>query len=387
MVVLFEFLGKEPIENVITCMHYRVDKVVFFGYYDSILEKKESINAFLAKHCGVTKVVYHPLSEKDLRSTLATMRKEILYEKDRGNEIYFDLTGGESLILTAFGMLSGEWDMPMHYFDIAKNKIIELDEGANGSLCADVPEKKQKLTLDSLVMLHGGIINYKMQKRMKETEPEETTLIGKLWEVADRYDSVWNLFSGFVREILDAGDDLSVNCSAGQVKQALKEKYTRLPAEELNGILDALAEAGLLLGLDYKNGQYRFNYKNRFVKDCLWDGGSVLELVVYEEERRTADECRVGVHLDWDGEITSPKEGDVLNEIDVLVLRGNIPTFISCKSGKLDGVKALSALYELETVADRFGGKYAKKVLVITKPLSAAYVKRAKEMGIEIRKK
>ena len=387
MVVLFEFLGREPIENVITCMHYQVDRVVFFGFYDTVREKKESINAFLEKYCGVKSVVYHPLSEKDLQSTLATMRKEILREKEQGNDIYFDLTGGESLILTAFGMLSGEWDMPMHLFDIPKNKLVELDEGACGSLSKEVPEKKQKLTLDGLVYMHGGIINYRMQKQIKTTGPGEAGLIGKLWEVADRYDSIWNLFSGFVREILDAGDDLSVNCPTSRVTQALRDKYTRLPGEDLNGILDALARAGMILDLDYKNGQYRFSYKNRFVKECLWDGGSILELVVYEEEKKTADDCRVGVHLDWDGEITSPKEGDVLNEIDVVALRGNIPTFISCKSGKLEGAKALAALYELETVADRFGGKYAKKVLVITKPLSEAYVKRAKEMGIEIRRK
>ena len=36
MVVNYEFLGDEPIENLITCMNFKIDKAVFFGYNDSI---------------------------------------------------------------------------------------------------------------------------------------------------------------------------------------------------------------------------------------------------------------------------------------------------------------------------------------------------------------
>ena len=45
---------------------------------------------------------------------------------------------------------------------------------------------------------------------------------------------------------------------------------------------------------------------------------------------------------------------------------------------------SLHALYELETVANRFGGKYAKKKLVTSRPLVDVYLKRAEEMGIEV---
>ena len=91
------------------------------------------------------------------------------------------------------------------------------------------------------------------------------------------------------------------------------------------------------------------------------------------------------MHIDWDGCIRYPEEADVLNEIDILTISGTVPTFMSCKSGRLDGNKALAALYELETVAKRFGGKYAKKTLVVTRPLGESYVLRAEEMGITIR--
>ena len=47
MTVNFEFLGNEPIENLITCMNYKMDKVVFFGYDDVIAEQRKNTEDFL----------------------------------------------------------------------------------------------------------------------------------------------------------------------------------------------------------------------------------------------------------------------------------------------------------------------------------------------------
>ena len=116
----------------------------------------------------------------------------------------------------------------------------------------------------------------------------------------------------------------------------------------------------------------------------LWDSGSILELHTFLDESKTADDCKVGVHIDWDGEIHEFPGRDVVNEIDILVLKGNIPTFISCKNGKMESNQALHALYELDMVATRFGGKYAKKKLVITKFMPEIYRTRAEEMSIEV---
>ena len=93
----------------------------------------------------------------------------------------------------------------------------------------------------------------------------------------------------------------------------------------------------------------------------------------------------MGVHIDWDGVIRGDGE-DVLNEVDVLVIRENIPIFISCKSGRMKAQEALHALYELETVTKRFGGKYARKVVATTRKLGTVSEERASEMGIEVRR-
>lgn len=72
-------------------------------------------------------------------------------------------------------------------------------------------------------------------------------------------------------------------------------------------------------------------YKNEQVKKCLNQAGQALEMKVYV----TANGL-----IDADG----------------------VPVFISCKNG----IVTADELYKLSTVAERFGGQYSKKVLVVT---------------------
>ena len=66
MVVNIEFLDVEPIENVITCLNYKVDKVIFFGYEDVIAQKGQETELFLKKYCGVSTVEFYNLSKTNL---------------------------------------------------------------------------------------------------------------------------------------------------------------------------------------------------------------------------------------------------------------------------------------------------------------------------------
>lgn len=384
MVVNFEFLGNEAIENVITCMNFKVDKVIFFGYYETIQSQRKNVDNFLCKYCGVQKTEYHTLSHDDLRSVLKTMRKEIENELKQNNQIYFDITGGESLLLVAFGKLSKEFETPMHLYDVLGNRLIELYEDTAHRISNDVEPQRVQLDLDKYIEMQGGIINQGLHKNIKNDEFVEE--LAKIWKVAKKNWDYWNSFSDFLRANFVPDENLNVNTRTSTVVSALSESKTKLKnINKFNNIVDELDAVGILLNVERSNEQYRFTFKNQEVKDCLWEGGSILELHVYQKEKTQSDECKVGVHLDWDGEIHNRPGEDVVNEIDVLSLKGNTPTFISCKSGKMGAQQALHALYELQTVADRFGGKYAKKLLVTAHPLGDIYRERAAEMGIEVK--
>ncbi|MBQ6364224.1 MAG: DUF1887 family protein [Lachnospiraceae bacterium] len=386
MIAVYEFLGDEPIEDVITCLHFKVDKVVYFGYHSTIQKRKTVTEAFLKKYCGVQTVQFHELSRKDLQSTLKTMRAEIRHEKSLGGKTYFDITGGEDLILVAFGMLSQEFDTPMHLFDIPADRLIELDAGAKTNISRDVPAQRVELNLERLIELRGGVINWDLHKELKEDDPDFAEDAGKIWRIAKENWDFWNPLSGLLREHLLPDINLRVERSTPEVIRILRESKNRLDSpEQLGRLLDLLAAEGLVENVVHTQERFGFKYKSEAVKQCLWDGGSILELYTYVNEKDKYDDCKVGIHLDWDGVIHSQPGMDVLNEIDVLALKGNVPVFMSCKSGRMDGKKALSSLYELETVARRFGGKYAKKILISAQPIESVYLERATEMDIEVR--
>ena len=417
MVVVFEFLSREPIENVITAMNFQVDKLVFFGNHEDIISHKERTENFLRKYCAVQNIIFLPLSGSNLQSVLQTMRKEIDLELSKNAKLFFDITGGESLMLVAFGMLSREYETPMHMYDIYKGKLLELNaeslhydernteainkdnRNADDSALAS-PNEKQHLsisniatkrpvpmTLDKLIEMHGGVINYKLQKDIKDVPDEESREdILKIRKVMKLHSEHWNPFSEFLRENMSPDDEGRVYRKESTVLKALADSSNKLKsAHKFYQIMEDLARAGAILDLKHSEGKYQFSFKNKAIKGYLWDGGSILELYSYLQEKEHSDECRVGVHLDWDGVLEGPSGIDVLNEIDVLSLQGYIPSFISCKSGKLSPQQCLHALYELDTVANRFGGKYAKKRLVVTSEINEVYQERALEMGIELK--
>ena len=417
MVVVFEFLSREPIENVITAMNFQVDKLVFFGNHEDIISQKERTENFLRKYCAVQSIVFLPLSGSNLQSVLQTMRKEIESELSKNAKLFFDITGGESLMLVAFGMLSREYETPMHMYDIYKGKLLELNSeslhydernteainkdnrNADDSALASSNEKQHlsissiatkrpvPMTLDKLIEMHGGVINYKLQKDIKDVPDEESREdILKIRKVMKLHSEHWNPFSEFLRENMNPDEEGRVYRKESTVLKALADSSNKLKsAHKFYQIMEDLARAGAILDLKHSEGKYQFRFKNKAIKGYLWDGGSILELYSYLQEKGHSDECRVGVHLDWDGVLEGPSGIDVLNEIDVLSLQGYIPSFISCKSGKLSPQQCLHALYELDTVANRFGGKYAKKRLVVTSEINEVYQERALEMGIELK--
>jgi hypothetical protein len=93
MTVVFEFLGSEPIENVITCMNFAVDKVIYFGYHEIIQEQRKKTVDFLNEYCNVQEIEFYSLSHDNLQSILNTMRIKIKNELEDNNQIYFDITG------------------------------------------------------------------------------------------------------------------------------------------------------------------------------------------------------------------------------------------------------------------------------------------------------
>ena len=105
-----------------------------------------------------------------------------------------------------------------------------------------------------------------------------------------------------------------------------------------------------------------------------------------EDGNPVYNDVRNGAFIDWDG-VCHGNDGeyDTENEIDVIMIHGLIPVFVSCKNGAV----RMDELYKLDAVATRFGGKYAKKIMIaiaLGGDTSFAYHfrQRAKDMNIRL---
>ena len=72
------------------------------------------------------KVEFYGLDESDLTSIIDKMKRCLDKEVREGNKLFFDLTGGESLLLVAFGVLSRDYHVPMHMYDIKKISCLNM---------------------------------------------------------------------------------------------------------------------------------------------------------------------------------------------------------------------------------------------------------------------
>ena len=380
MIVNVEFFDENPLENVITSLNYKIDKTIFFGYSHIVKEHGICVEKFLKEQCGVQEVEICVVDEVDLPGILNSMSNKIQEEIQQGNQVFFDLTGGESLLLVSFGILSKEFQASMHLYNVATNQIYEYGYGDSAMLSKTAEYDPIVLDLDGLVSLYGGIINYRMKKDFKNAwAQEEIDDIEQMWKLSRIHQEKWVHYSGLLRKFAP-DDTLTVCMSEKQLIQEMRQNKQIGNLSLFQKFLQECERNGFVKNLLMKNGMCQFVYKNDTIMNYFWDGGSILEMYAFVQmSKEDYDDCRVGVHIDWDGIFTGHGQ-DVENEIDVMLLEGYTPIFISCKNGRVNQM----ALYEIDTVAKRFGGKYVKKELATGQKISEGYLNRAREMNIRV---
>ncbi len=391
MIILYEFYSKEAIDNVITCMNYEVDEIVYLCYGDIGERSAKTTVDFLGKYCNVpaNRIKFMKLSRKNADRMIDTIRSDVKREMADGNKVFFDVTGGDELILVAFGKLSAELDLPMHSYDMPEGLLREYGGGSD-SLSGCATGRYVKHTLDMQMELYGGAINRRLHRSEMSVCAEALRRdVISIYNVYYPNREFWSRLTTILRDNMESDGDMRVSQKVEKIRGLLSTGGEPDP-EEFESILTALARKGVI---DYEksDGRYLITYRNETVKTCLTRVGDILELGTLISERDKGYAAEVDAFIDWDGVIHDT--GDVFNEVDVISLTGYVPMFISCKNGRLlkeSGNKTIdngykNALYELETIARRFGGKYAKKVLVTWNDITGAYLERAQEMGIEIR--
>ena len=409
---LIEFFDRADINNIVGALVYEPEKLVFLGKDNkemraSIEDYKKILNDRKLK----TVIVSEKFANYNIFDIFATLER-ILAEYD---DCVFDLQGGDELFLVAVGMLYQKYGdkVQLHRIDAGRNNVIDCDEKVR--VVNSIPVE---LSVDEIVSIYGGrvIRTDEVKDGTYDWDFSEDFVVDldRMWKIfceKNKYGTktncgVWNyLISVFeqIEEKFCSGLHMEANLEDASLY--LSSKNNRKTSIDFKNFLCVkLLEAGLISNYKYDRteGVFSFDFRNEQVKRVLTSAGRLLEVyttyLARELEKNDMDfytDVVTGVYIDWDGKVENPMREtdesdedfvpDVYNEIDIILMKGVAPIFISCKSGKID----MDELYKLATVSERFGGPYVKKVLLCAGDLdtreAGEYIRaRAKEMKIRI---
>ena len=98
MNVDIEFFSEDAIENIATCLDYKIDKVIFIGYHEPMNTARTRNFAGLIKNIiGINNIEFIEVIEHDLDDIVQKLEDIVTHEKKEKNKCYFDLTGGDNL--------------------------------------------------------------------------------------------------------------------------------------------------------------------------------------------------------------------------------------------------------------------------------------------------
>ncbi len=388
--ILIEFLDAAPIKNIGGAFVDDVEKIVYIG---SVSNKKgnevlDNIREYLRKKGIKTQVSYLRTARHDVDSAIRTIER-VLNSVPRGTKCCIDTVGGNETMLIAAGAVMQKRrsrGLPLDIISVCTEKGCVHCRNGEGAELAD--ECKCSNTVEENAILHGGAV-LKAGGIRPVLSQNVCNMIDKVWETAMRGKGVgksdkrrsfpkrWNSFLGcvYAAGLKSNGIDFSISNA--------RKKLGAAEYDEVIIWLEALEKCGAISLFVSENGDYiSFTCRDGADK-LLRKAGNLLEMKVYAEASLCGLYCdsATGVSLDWDGRV-----GDTENEIDVMLMKGLCPIFISCKNGKIDDEE----LYKLETVSRRFGGRYARKVVFVSdygglSNLAVSSLKRrAENMGIRI---
>lgn len=390
---VIEFFDKNAIENMLSALCCQPERILFVGHNRTQIEKQLEFYRLVIQSRGLNVELLPPRSIN--RNNLPQIVDALSDIVEKYGECDFNLDGGEELYLVAVGVVAQKYPgrVRLHRFNIRNNTVTDCDADGRDQLLAPIA-----LDVRENVTIYGGWM-VSVSQHKDGTYPWEFTEkfrcdVQRLWEISRRYRTNWNscinTVSWAMRE-MPQEDPRAFLCKRSVVEPAMEREYDRyrinLP------ILYALEDAKLISWLRVEGDEIEFVFKSEQVKQALSKAGQVLELMATmaaldaAEEDGTAvyNDVRCGVYIDWDGSVEPEGTVDVANEVDVLLMKGAVPVFVSCKNGNMD----VDELYKLETVAQRFGGKYARKALIAPQLDSLGdkgkYIrKRAQDMEIRV---
>lgn len=368
---IVEIYDEEPIFNVQAAAQFKPDTVVFLGTRRLKNKRvKENILNTFSKLSLSPKCFFCTADMHDLASVTAELKS--IAEKHPDCAV--DITGGNEVALVASGMIAAELSIPLFKYDVH----AKVYRNIYGCPAAEGVEAGQEFSIDAMLAMTGAMMKSHGHLSLDELPRETEDDIFRLFSIYKAHHRAWHKSVSYLQQVSKHLEGSALHVDAAAVVYG---------SEKISGadrvLMEKLADAGMIK--NYKNDGRRisFDYKDTLIRSCLCDAGICLELYVFAAAKRMGifNDVRISVVIDWDGDLAA--RVNTINEIDVMMMRGTVPLFVSCKSGTPN----VTALNEIKTLADKFGGKFARPVLVTMSDVKAKdkyLALRAEDMGVSL---
>ncbi|MBR5497299.1 MAG: DUF1887 family protein [Clostridia bacterium] len=389
-----EFFDKVSIDNMVSCITMEPDKIIFIGDKKTMNKYKEHYERFLRRKKLDIELEYVNINRNSISNVVGILEKIVLED----DYCVFDLTGGEDLVLVAMGIVyeryKDEKQIQMHRFNISTGSIFDCDSDGI------IPyEGEPEITVEDNIALYGGTLmrNSKYDTHLWHLTDEFVSDVMALWHLCKRNPGRWNAMINTVAAVisLDSGENgLYLTASRTEIANKMKKKGQEFAWVE--DVADELVKLGVIAGLEDSGEYISFAIKDHQIKRLLRKSGTILEVAILilsltckdPEGNAVYTDAETGVYIDWDAMIHTGSESikDTVNEVDVVLMHGLQPVFISCKNGRVEDEE----LYKIKAVAERFGGPYVKTVLVcsymgnVPEESKIHIRQRAKDMDIDV---
>ncbi len=378
MSIMVELYDSDDLNNVLSLLVYAPEKVVYivpFGTDCASLKHRYQI--VLERHGIHTEMEFIPTDPY----SFSALCKVLLNILSRGEVCALEMTGGTDVSLAAMGAVAAANQVPLLRFESDSKRPHWYI-----SPCPFPVQRSPKLSCEDWFALYGA----KFSTNDTHFEPWDLSddfcrEVRLLWNFCARDIPLWNEHCFFPVKLADktgGPDPLFVSLS-----RASFEKELHAPEWDL-AFLSYLRTHGMILNWDETPERISFRFKDLQTIRILKKSGNLLELYTCCAALSTGQfhDCQLGVFINWNGMDTNrPPNSCTTNELDVFAIRGVTPYFISCKNGEVRN----DALYELQSLADHFGGSHIKKVIISTyvNPSAASRAHlalRADNMGIRL---
>lgn len=367
MRTLIELYDTSPIRNVLATVMFRPQEMILICPPEVAEDpnQKRSLRDFFAYLNCPVKLTLIPVTLLDAGKTERVLREVLESHQDCA----IDISGGTDAALFAAGVASG--DTPVFTYSTRKDTFFEIK---NAPFARSLPNTVH-LDVRSCLMMAGGTLLPGREDNAGLAEMSDR--IDRLFRVYSAFRPLWNRQISYIQKISSA--EPGVLEAGGQLREKAGNKNVDADGE----FFGALEEAGLILNLQYTDESVSFRFPDERVRFWLRDVGAVLELQVFRACRAAGcfDDVVLSAVVNWQsGKIN---RDSVTNEIDVMAVQGIQPVFISCKTSEVH----TDALNELAILRDRFGGKFARAILVtsgVTGKTREPVRRRADKLGIEL---